>query len=97
MEWGAFCSIDDADWAPPPRPADCDLGWGSDVELGDDAFFACVGDVRIYRQPEEVSYGSEVERGRYACAVEETGVTCRNADTGAGFSISRSRYELFGE
>lgn len=94
---GASCLIGDKEWASPPVPADCDLDWGNYVHLGDDAGFVCAGDTPIYREPAELPYGSAVQRGRYTCGVEATGVTCRNDDTGAGFRLSRGRYELFGE
>ena len=96
VETGGYCSIGEIDWAPPPKPADCEFDWGSDLQLGDEASFACVSDARIHREPAVLPYGSAVQRGRYSCGVEETGVTCLNADTGAGFRLARGRYELFG-
>ena len=94
-DWGVRCDIDDMSWTPPPQPADCDLDWGNVLTVGDEAAFGCVGDTPFGGRPlDALPYGSSVERGPYRCESARTGVTCRNTDTGAGFVLSRERYEL---
>ena len=41
-------------------------------------------------------YGSTMTVGKFRCAVETSGVTCANSATGAGFSMSREAYRIFG-
>lgn len=92
--YGVRSDIGTMDWSPPPKPGDCEFDWGNVVELGDDAGFACVSDTPFERLPDPLPYGSSVERERFTCQSAETGVTCRNTGTGAGFSLSRGSYEL---
>jgi uncharacterized protein DUF6636 len=90
------CDIIDNDWSPPPRPADCEFDYGQGISLapGAPAEFVCAGDTAF--GPDEVlPYGSSIAAGVLECESAESGVTCRDVDTGHGFSISRQEYQLF--
>jgi Family of unknown function (DUF6636) len=90
------CDIIDNDWSPPPRPADCEFDYGQGISLapGAPAEFVCAGDTAF--GPDEVlPYGSSIVAGALQCESAESGFTCRDVETGHGFSISRKAYQLF--
>jgi hypothetical protein len=90
------CDIIDNDWSPPARPADCEFDYGQGISLapGAAAEFVCAGDTAF--GPDEVlSYGNSIAAGVLECESAESGFTCRDVDTGHGFSISRRAYQLF--
>jgi hypothetical protein len=90
------CDIIDNDWSPPPRPADCEFDYGQGISLapGAPAEFVCAGDTAF--GPDEVlPNGSSIAAGVLECGSAESGFTCRDVDTGHGFSISRQAYQLF--
>jgi hypothetical protein len=91
----ARCHIDEADWQPPPKPADCQASWGKDlaVTAGSTAEFVCTSD-SVWGAPDVLAYGHAVDSGIVRCTSLETGVTCIVSD-GHGFTLSRERYELF--
>ena len=45
--------------------------------------------------PQVVEYGQSVVFGSWVCSSEETGMTCRNTETGHGVFLSSARYEVF--
>ena len=45
--------------------------------------------------PQVVEYGQSVTFGAWVCSSEETGMTCRNTETGHGVFLSSARYETF--
>ena len=45
--------------------------------------------------PQVVEYGQSVTYGSWVCNSEETGMTCRNTETGHGVFLSSARYETF--
>ena len=45
--------------------------------------------------PQVVEYGQSVVFGSWVCSSEESGMTCRNAETGHGVFLSSSYYEVF--
>jgi Family of unknown function (DUF6636) len=95
ISW-ARCDIIDHDWSPPPRPADCefDYGQGITLSLGGPAEFVCAGDTAF--GPDEVlPYGSSITAGALRCDSADSGFTCRDVESGHGFSISRAEYKLF--
>ena len=90
------CDILDNDWSPPPRPADCEFDYGQGISLaaGGLAEFVCAGDTAF--GPDAVlAYGDTIGAGVLKCESAESGFTCRDAETGHGFSISREAYRLF--
>ena len=94
-DW-ARCDIIDRDWSPPPRPADCEFDYGHGISLapGEQAEFVCAGDTAF--GPDEVlPYGESITAGVLRCESAESSITCRDIQTGHGFSISRAVYRLF--
>jgi hypothetical protein len=94
-DW-ARCDILDNDWSPPPRPADCEFDYGQGISLapGEQAEFVCAGDTAF--GPDEVlPYGDSITAGVLQCESAESGITCRDVQTGQGFSISLRAYRLF--
>jgi hypothetical protein len=94
---GVRCDIDERDWSPPPRPADCELDYGHGVVLGvgEAAQFLCAGDTTIGRDSEPLAYGDAITAGPIRCESAQSGITCRDVESGHGFSISREAYQLF--
>ena len=94
---GVRCDIDKRDWSPPPRPADCELDYGHGVVLGvgEAAEILCAGDTTIGRDGEPLAYGDAITTGLLRCESAQSGITCRDVESGHGFSISREAYHLF--
>ena len=78
-----------------PKPADCELDWGSDVELNATGrpSGVCAGDT-IQGQYRTVNYGVTWRRGPFACTPATTGLTCRNLSK-HGFTISKAKQRFF--
>jgi len=94
-DW-ARCDIIDRDWSPPPRPADCEFDYGQGISLapGEPAEFVCAGDT-AFGADEVLPYGDSITAGVLRCESADKGITCRDAQTSHGFSISREAYRLF--
>ena len=94
-DW-ARCDIIDRDWTPPPRPADCEFDYGQGISLGpgEQAQFVCAGDT-AFGADEVLPYGESLMAGVLRCESAESGITCRDVQTGHGFSLSREAYRLF--
>lgn len=91
------CDIDERDWSPPPKPADCRLDYGQGVAIGagQRAHLMCAGDTARTGSAEPLAYGSAITGGPIRCESAQSGMTCRDAGTGHGFTISRESYQLF--
>ena len=78
------------------RPADCDLEWGKAFEMRSKggAERLCYGDTVMDPKLPVLPYGQVWQRGGFTCTVEQTGVTCFNAER-RGFSLSRAKQEVF--
>lgn len=90
------CDILDRNWTPPPRPADCQFGYGQGITMpaGGDAEFVCAGDTALGTgQP--LPYGESISAGALGCDSAESGITCRDTESGRGFALSREGYEIF--
>ncbi len=100
MNMGVRCDIIDADWPRPPRPADCQNSYGHMIAinpwigLGKPAEFICAGDT-VFGSDEPLPDGESITSGAFRCDSADSGITCRNTETGHGFSISRDAYQLF--
>jgi hypothetical protein len=94
-DW-ARCDIIDRDWSPPSRPADCEFDYGQGISLapGEQAEFVCAGDT-AFGADEVLPYGQSIAAGVLRCESAQSGITCRDVQTGHGFSISRQAYRLF--
>ena len=89
------CDIRRRDWKPPPRPSDCELDFGSGIELADEkrAHLVCAGDTTL-GAADVLEYGASSRVGPYECVSAAAGITCQ-ADSGHGFFLSREAYELY--
>ena len=86
----------DRDWSLPPRPAVCefDCGQGISFNAGGPAEIVCAGDTAF--GPDEVlPFGSSKVAEALRCESAETGITCRDGQTGHGSSIAREAYRIF--
>ena len=94
-ETGVRCDIRERTWAPPPRPASCDLDFGQGITLvgTSPATFACAGDTAIVGD-DVLQYGTVVTRGDFECRSETAAMRCRNAKSGHSFSLSREKFTL---
>ncbi|MGV9799356.1 DUF6636 domain-containing protein [Mycobacterium sp. NPDC003449] len=94
---GVRCDIDQQDWSPPPRPADCRLDYGKAVAVGvgEPARFLCAGDTARTGSGEPLAYGAAITAGPIRCESSESAMTCRDTGSGHGFSIAREAYRLF--
>jgi len=90
------CDIGDRDWEPPRAPKSCDLDWGQGIALsaGGAADFVCAGDTTL-GAGDALDYGRSIGAGLLICESEESGMTCRDAESGRGFTISKQSYEIF--
>lgn len=90
------CDIAERDWEPPPPPRDCELDYGQGItlETGTAPEFVCAGDT-VLGAGEELPYGETSSAGLLRCESEQSGITCLDAESGRGFTLSRAGYELF--
>lgn len=83
--------------ARPPRPADCELDWGSAFEVsarGHNAQRICHGDTVMDTSLPVLAYGGIWQRGGFTCTSDQAGLTCFNADR-HGFSLSKAKQDIF--
>jgi hypothetical protein len=90
------CDIGERDWQPPAPPADCDLDFGQGISLsaGGTAEFVCAGDTTL-GAGEQLAYGRSISAGLLRCESSSAGITCRDIESGRGFSIARKDFERF--
>ncbi len=90
------CDIGDRDWEPPAAPKSCKLDYGQGIELkaGGSADFVCAGDTAL-GGGDPLDYGKSIGAGLLRCESEESGMTCRDVESGRGFSISKQGYDIF--
>ena len=90
------CDILERDWAPPPRPADCEFDYGQGITLtaGEAPTFVCAGDTTLGGGA-PLAYGKSISAGTLQCDSAETGFTCRDSKTTHGFTIAREGYRFF--
>jgi len=92
----ARCDIREHSFAPPPKPANCDLDWGSAVQVsGGPSGFVCAGDTVFDPAATALAYGQRARQGSVVCESAEVGLTCTEEAGGHGFFLSRERYRLF--
>jgi hypothetical protein len=63
--------------------------------VGEAAQLLCAGDTTIGRDSEPLAYGDAITAGPLRCESAQSGITCRDVESGQGFSISREAYQLF--
>ena len=92
--FGAACDTTPA-FTPPPRPADCEYDWGTRISVSAaGAAFTCHSDALDAPEPAVLPYGATASNEAFRCTSREDGVRCEQVDGGAGFLVSRDRYEL---
>jgi hypothetical protein len=96
-EDSAVCEIADRTFAPPPKPADCELDHGSMVALRGEASaeFLCYGDTGFGADVPALPYGASVTNGVVTCTSAESGVACTSASGAHGFALSRASYRVY--
>jgi hypothetical protein len=92
----ARCDIIDHDWSPPPRPPDCEFDYGQGISIspGEPAAFVCAGDT-TFGTDEVLPFGDAITAGTLRCESANSGITCRDADSGHGFTLALKAYQLF--
>ena len=94
-ETRATCEAVEHEWAAPPRDAQCQLNWGSRLQLeqGGVATFACHAQ-ELPAAQQTLGYGSTWSAGTITCSSEPAGITCADTTSGRRFEISRDAYRL---
>lgn len=90
------CDIVHKSWTPPPKPSGCELDWGNGmyIEAGK-AGVTCTGDTLIGSAKGTLEYGRAYRSGSVLCDSESMGLTCRDEQTGRGFTLAVARYSIF--
>lgn len=90
------CDIRQRDWEPPAAPPGCEYNYGQGITLnpGGSPRFVCAGDTALAGGG-PLAYGQSNSAGVLRCDSAMSGITCRDVETGRGFSISREAYQLF--
>jgi Family of unknown function (DUF6636) len=92
------CDIAKRDWDPPARPASCnetvDYGQGIRLSAGGAPEFVCAGDTAL-GGGDSLPYGQSIAAGLLRCESSESGMACRDTETGRGFTLSIQSYETF--
>ena len=93
---GVRCDIFEKSWKAPPKPASCDVDWGSGLTVGrrGKARYVCAGDTTLH-QGRKLAYGKAISAGRFRCVSRKTGMRCVNRRNGHGFLLSRERAKRF--
>ena len=91
------CDIAERDWKPPARPSDCssqvDFGQGITLNAGGSPAFVCAGDTAL-GGGKPLAYGQSIGAGNLRCESEESGMSCTDAESGRGFTISKDSYSF---
>ncbi len=94
---GAACDIKDHQYAVPAVPPNCP-GWFGDrigMDVGAPAMFSCHTTSFFDRGLPTQTYNAPLTAGPISCVLaEDTGVTCRDAASGHGFTLSKQAYAL---
>ena len=90
------CDIREHDWTAPPKPASCELDWGSGVAVDRHgrAGIVCAGDTTL-GAGRHLAYGDSIARGRFRCVSRRRGMRCVNRRNDHGFALSRERARRF--
>ncbi len=90
------CEIVERDWTAPPRPPDCDAGWGDRIGLiqGSAPGLGCHSDTTRDPRLPILAYGDSRTVASLTCTSAPNGMTCTDASTGHYFRMSRESYEL---
>lgn len=91
------CDIAERDWQPPKPTTRCRFDYGQGIFLtpGGAPEFVCASDTALQPDGDPLPYGSSISAGLLRCESAESGITCRDTESGRGFSLAREAYELF--
>lgn len=91
------CDVQNSTFEPPPKPADCDLDWGSALVVQPDkrGEFLCHGDAAMNASAEKLEYGHSTRLGPFVCGSSQSGMTCTHEPSDHGFTVSKASYRLF--
>lgn len=94
---GIRCDIQERSWTPPPKPATCELDWGSGFAILPDGTptGVCAGDTVLDRSLPRLGYGEASRVGPITCTSRIDGLTCTHDRTRRGFFLSKDSYRLF--
>jgi hypothetical protein len=89
------CDIDQRDWQPPQAPSSCRLDYGQGISMnaGGSPAFVCAGDTAL-GGGKPLAYGQSIGAGLLRCESEESGMSCTDAESGRGFTISKESYSF---
>lgn len=94
---GAACDVKGHQYAAPAAPPNCP-GWFGDrigMDVGAPAMFSCHTTSFFDRGLPTQTYNAPLTAGSISCVLaEDTGVTCRDAASGHGFTLSKQAYVL---
>ena len=93
------CLIFESDWTGPPyKSDDCGLDQTRQVMMfptgKGEVFWGCHGDVFWPYPSPTISYGSTWSVTGFSCNMEQSGVTCANAE-GYGFKLRRGGIDIY--
>lgn len=90
------CDIEERAWEPPPAPKSCKLDYGQGISLaaGGSADFVCAGDTAL-GDGGPLPDGESIAAGLLRCESAEDGISCRDLESGRGFTIAQESFELF--
>jgi hypothetical protein len=93
----ARCDLRKKDWATL-RPSDCpkevDFGQGIQVGTSGHGQPVCAGDTTLDPTAPVLPYGTATVTQGFRCLSTAAGISCRNQDTGHGFTVSRQTYTV---
>jgi hypothetical protein len=89
------CDIEHRDWQPPKAPSSCQLDYGQGISMnaGGSPSFVCAGDTAL-GGGKPLAYGQSIGAGLLRCESEESGMSCTDAESGRGFTISKESYSF---
>lgn len=90
------CEVVERTWTAPPRPQNCDAGWGDRIGMiqGSPPGLGCHSDTTRGMDLPTLAYGASRSLASLTCTSAPNGITCTDASTGHFFRISRESYEL---
>lgn len=91
------CDVYQHTWGIPPKPADCDLDWGSVATLANDGkpgkMGACVSDAA--GGDTVLAYGHALRLADLECRSSTAGLECLALARNHGFFVSRASYRVW--
>ncbi|MFC4947679.1 protein kinase domain-containing protein [Pseudonocardia sp. GCM10023141] len=91
------CDVVQRAWQLPPKPAACQLAWGTGATLRGtgQAELTCAGDTVADATLVVLGYGEGVQLDSVVCVSRESGLSCQNPTTHHGFLLSRETFEVY--